>query len=99
MAEGINKINFGTDEEVFQLNLLKDKGIIIEKAVCTSKECSKKGKIMKLVKRKRDKNSDKTLFSYRCTGDCCTYKSVFTESFFSLFKTPFMWLHQLKDHQ
>lgn len=66
---------------------LKEFGIIFENRVCTNSNCKKKGSNMTLQLRKRSKQSEIKLLTWRCNS-CTTYKSIFEGSFFSMFRKP-----------
>ncbi|CAF0975288.1 unnamed protein product, partial [Brachionus calyciflorus] len=80
-------MNIENDEQYNFFEKLRDFGLLLGVSFCTNVKCKKLGNQMVLNLRKRDKNSEKKLLSWRCNS-CTTYKSVYDGSFFSLFRKP-----------
>ena len=74
-------------EERIIFNKLVSIGLIQSIQKCTYNSCNKKGEIMELKKRKRSKDTKNNLITWRCLA-CTSYKSIYQDSFFSLFKKP-----------
>jgi hypothetical protein len=75
------------DSHAFSLfSKLKEYGIIYSEQNCDNDKCKKKGQPMQLSFRKRQKEAEKAILTWRCSSGC--YKSIFVDSFFSMYKKP-----------
>ena len=76
-------------EEVL-IKKLRRRGILT-----SSKKCSKCTSELKLTTRRRTKES-KPYFTFRCTNSKCQcFQSLFADSYFSLFRKPFMMIIEI----
>ena len=93
----MNKLN--NIEKLSELEIVEELiklGLIYEKKICTNQFCSKLNQNMILYERRRDKNANNKIVSWRCKS-CSAYKSCLDDSFFSLFrKTPRVILSLIK---
>ena len=61
----------------------------------STKKCSKCSSELKLTTRKRNKES-RPVFTLRCANPKCqSFQSVFANSYFSLFRKPFMMIIEI----
>ncbi|CAF1010282.1 unnamed protein product [Brachionus calyciflorus] len=75
------------NEEKKIFNKLVDLGLIFAVQKCTKENCRKKAQNMNLTTRKRSKDSKNCLLTWRCNS-CSSYKTIYEDSFFSLFRKP-----------
>ncbi|CAF0765448.1 unnamed protein product [Brachionus calyciflorus] len=76
------------DSEEYKLFLkVKEKGLVFPSRNCENIKCKKNGQIMPPSLRKKNKDSINTFLIWRCTT-CGHSKTVYDESFFSLFRKP-----------
>ncbi|CAF0950111.1 unnamed protein product [Brachionus calyciflorus] len=66
---------------------LVELGLIEGSKVCEYKSCKSAGHELELDLRKRKKNDENHLLTWRCKK-CTNYKSVYSNSFFGLFRKP-----------
>ncbi len=77
-------------DETCELKLFEkicELGLVNQSRACDNKTCKKYEKLMSLTIRKRSKESLNYVLSWRCTV-CRSYRTVYENSFFSLFKKP-----------
>lgn len=79
-------MDFESDEKKTFSKLLA-LGLIFKTQKCTNEKCVKRGDLMELRNRKRNKDSKNQLLSWRCMA-CTNYKTIYQDSFFSLFCKP-----------